>query len=66
MKDSRPLECNALAGGYCFWVFSVVGGGIAAVVLNLPDIPQTPDIPRHIPGYTKNPMSFNMGFSVQK
>ena len=50
-----------------FWVlFSFVGGGVAAVVLNLPDIPQTPDIPRHIPGYTKNPMSFDMGFSVQK
>ena len=27
-----------------------------------------PDIPRYtdIPGYTKNPMSFDMGFSVQK
>lgn len=65
MSDSRPLE-------FLLWRAAIVLGvfgwwrGVAAVVLNLPDIPQTPDIPRDIPGYTKNPMSFDMGFSVQK
>ncbi len=69
MKDSRPLEFllwrAAIVLGVSL-VFLGGGRGSAAMMLNLLCIPQTPDIPRHIPGYTKNPMSFDMGFSVQK
>lgn len=67
MKDSRPLEFLLWRAAIVLGVSLVFGGrGSAAVMLNLLCIPQTPDIPRHIPGYTKNPMSFDMGFSVQK
>ncbi len=66
MKDSRPLEFLLWRAAIVLGVSLVWGRGSAAVMLNLLCIPQTPDMPRHIPGYTKNPMSFDMGFSVQK
>ena len=67
MRDSRPLEFLLWQAAIVLGVSLVFGGrGSAAVMLNLLCILQTPDKPRHIPGYTKNPMSFDMGFSVQK
>ena len=68
MRDSRPLE-------FLLWRAAIVcsflgereiGGATDATdrALDLPGctLRYFPDIP----GYTKNPMSFDMGFSVQK
>ena len=68
MKDSRPLEL--CSGGRLFIYFfrgaEAKGGATDATdrALNLPGCPLR--YFSDIPGYTKNPMSFDMGFSVQK
>ena len=79
MKDSRPLEFYS--GGRLLFVLFLGGegkgerGGARDRALNIPvhmprgcTLRYFPDIPEYtnIPGYTKNPMSFDMGFSVQK
>ena len=65
MKDSRPLELYS--GGRLFIYFfrgAEAKGGARDRALNL--LGCTLLYFPEIPGYTKNPMSFNMGFSVQK
>ena len=74
MRDSRPLEFYS-SGRLLFVLFEgrkgERGGATDATgrALNLPvHIPRGAPcgISPNIPGYTKNPMSFDMGFSVQK
>lgn len=68
MKDSRPPEFYSsftLVGGYYLSFFRRgERGGATDRALNLPGC--TLRYFSDIPGYTKNPMSFDMGFSVQK
>ena len=69
MKNSRPLEFYS-SGRLLFVLFlgekRERGGATDATdrALNLPGCPLR--YFSDIPGYTKNPMSFDMGFSVQK
>ena len=57
MKDSRPLECNALAGGYCFGFFLVLEGGEVAVARAL----TFPGYPLDISRIHKEPHVFRHG-----
>ena len=72
MRDSRPLEfllwrAAIVLGVSLVWGRKKERGGATDATdraLNLPGC--TLRYFSDIPGYTKNPMSFDMGFSVQK